>query len=60
MSWRGVLFQTLLAMVLWGLGMVFVFGWSRADVALPMVMFGMLMFAVLGTIKLIRERRNGK
>ncbi|MEF3047717.1 hypothetical protein [Pseudotabrizicola sp. L79] len=56
MTWRGVALQTLVAMVLWGLGMTWVFGWPREAILTPMVMFGLLMFAVLGTVKLVKER----
>lgn len=60
MSWQSVIFQSLLAMVLWGLGMTLVFGWPRDTLALPMGMFGSLMFALLGTVKVIKDRRNPK
>lgn len=60
MSWNTVIFQSLVAMAIWGLGMTMVFAWPRETILLPMAMFGLLMFAILGTVKVIRDRRNQK
>lgn len=60
MSWQGVVFQALLATALWGLGMTLGFGWPRVAILLPMAMFGLLMFAILGTMKMIKDRRARK
>lgn len=60
MTWRAVIFQVLAATALWGLGMTLVFDWPRETILLPMAMFGMLMFAVLGTLKMIRDRGRTK
>lgn len=56
MSWRAVIFQALATTAFWGLGMTLFFDWPRETILLPMAMFGMLMFAILGTLKLIRDR----
>lgn len=58
MTWQSVVFQTLVTVVLWGLGMIFVFDWPRETILVPMVMFGLLMFAILGTLKMVRDRRK--
>lgn len=60
MTWRGVIFQALASTAVWGLLMTGLFGWPRDAILVPMVMFGLLMFAILGTIKMVRERRSGK
>jgi hypothetical protein len=59
-SWASVIFQALAATAVWGILMTVFFGWPRDTILVPMVMFGLLMFAVLGTKKMILERRRGK
>ena len=56
MTWQSVVFQALVATVLWGLGMIYAFDWPRETILFPMVMFGLLMFAILGTLKMIKDR----
>ena len=60
MTWRGVVFQALASTAIWGILMTWAFGWPRETILGPMVIFGMLMFAILGTIKMIQQRRSGK
>lgn len=60
MSWNTVIFQALATTAIWGLGMTFLFDWPREAILLPMVLFGLLMFAILGTLKMIKDRRKQK
>lgn len=60
MSWRGVLFQTLLATTLWGLGMHLVFGWPREGLLAPMALFAAAMFAMLAATKFLKDRGKSK
>lgn len=58
MNWRGVLFQTLFATAIWGLGMHFAFGWPREGLLVPMAAFAVVMFAVLAGIGFLKSRRK--
>lgn len=58
MTWRSVVFQALVATAIWGLAMTQVFGWPRETILIPMALFGSLMFAILGTVKMIKDRRK--
>lgn len=60
MSWASVVFQALATTAVWGLLMTVVFDWPHDTILVPMLMFGLLMFAVLGTKKMILDRRRGK
>ncbi|MBU0645313.1 MAG: hypothetical protein KJ731_00140 [Alphaproteobacteria bacterium] len=60
MTTRGLLIQTLIATVLWGLGMVLVFDWPRAEILKPMVFFAAVYWGIGRIIGLILAKRSQK
>lgn len=60
MSWGAVVFQALAATAVWGILMTVFFDWPRDTILVPMAVFASLMFAILGTKKMIFDRRRGK
>lgn len=60
MSWRAVLFQTLASTAIWGLLMTSFFDWPRETIPGPMAVFGLVMFAILAGMKLVRDRRSDR
>ena len=55
---RGLIYQTLFVTVLWGLGMVFLFDWSRETIAAPMAIFALIYFCGLAAWRFLRKQRK--
>jgi hypothetical protein len=55
---RGLIYQTAFVTLLWGLGMVFIFGWPRDTIAVPMVVFAMIYICFLAAWKFLRKQRK--
>jgi uncharacterized integral membrane protein len=59
-TWSATTLQALASTAIWGILMVWMFDWPRETILMPMVVFGLIMFALLAVSKLVRDRRSDR